>query len=137
MSFVVDPSHPLYRYHRRRPQLAGRSPLELTRQWGGAEISAGVPESGVPAGSYQTITIRYTVGSMGLDEDGGLKLALRFVSDAGNLQASDADADNFISASTNGSADLEVQVERKGTVRPFQRTVFVHVRNATLQEGDS
>ncbi|MEX2534574.1 MAG: DUF3604 domain-containing protein [Trueperaceae bacterium] len=136
MKFVIGAHHPLYRYHRDRTALAGRSPAEVHRQWGRAEVVAGVAERGFSAGSFQTVTIRYTVGSMGLDEDGGFKLAFRFVSDAGQLQAADPKADNYISASTNGTADLEVQIEKKGSVRPFQRTVFVHVRNATLQEGD-
>jgi hypothetical protein len=136
MRFAVGPGHPLHRYHRDRPDLAGRSPAEVFRQWGRADVVAGVPASGVPAGSYQTVTIRYTVGSMGLDEDGGIKLAFRFVSDMGRLQADQPEEDDYVTASTSGAATIELRFERKGTLRPFQPTLFVHVRNATLQEGD-
>ena len=137
MSTKISPDHPLHEYHRRRPRADGRSAAELLRQWGDASIVAGVTPQGVPAGSYQTIVLRFTVGSMGLDEDGGFKLAFRFVSDAGVLQATDPAADDFVSATTSGRATIELQPERKGTVRPFQRTLFVHVRNASLAEGET
>jgi hypothetical protein len=137
VSSKIPQHHRLHQYHRRRPAAAGRSAAEIVRQWGDAEIVAGVPADGVPAGSYQTITVRFTVGSMGLDEDGGFKLAFRFVSDAGILQPTDPAADDYVTATTSGRAALELQSERKGTVRPFQRTLFVHVRKATLAQGDT
>lgn len=137
MSHEIPRSHALDAYHRSRPHRAGRSDAELSRQWGTATVTAGVPADGLDAGAYASVTIRYTVGSMGLDEDGGLKLAFRFVSDMGTLQSNDPTADHYVSASTSGRADIEVQVERKATTRPFQRTVFCHCRNATLAEGDT
>ncbi|MFO7544121.1 MAG: DUF3604 domain-containing protein [Trueperaceae bacterium] len=137
MSFRIPASHPLHAYHRKRPAQAGRSAAEVLRQWGHADIVAGLAPEGVEAGSYQTVTLRFTVGSMGLDEDGGFKLAFRFVSDMGVLQITDPAAPNFVTASTNGRATIELQPERKGTVRPFQRTLMVHVRNATLAEGET
>lgn len=137
MSFRIPASHPLHAFHRQRPTQAGRSPAEVLRQWGHADIVAGPAVGGVEAGSYQTVTLRFTVGSMGLDEDGGFKLAFRFVSDVGVLQVTDPEAPNFVTASTNGRATIELQPERKGTIRPFQRTLLVHVRNATLSEGET
>ena len=137
MSRRIPPTHPLHGYHRRRPALAGRSEAEISRQWGRAEIVAGVPGGELAAGAHASVTIRFTVGSMGLDEDGGMKLAFRFVSDMGRLQSGDPEADDYVSATTSGPAEIQVQVEPKATVRPFQRTVFFHCRKATLSEGDT
>ena len=78
MSFRIPTTHPLHAFHRRRPALAGRSAEEILRQWGSVDVVAGVTPGGVVAGSYRTVTLRFTVGSMGLDEDGGLQfLALK------------------------------------------------------------
>lgn len=137
MTFRIPASHPLHAYHRRRPALAGRSAAEVLGQWGHVDVADGLSPEGAEAGSYQTVTIRFTVGSMGLDEDGGFKLAFRFVSDMGVFQLDDPTAPNFVTASTTGRATIELQAERKGTVRPFQRTLLVHVRNATLAEGET
>ena len=135
MSHDIPNTHPLARYHRNSLNRAGRSDDELFRQWGRAALTS-LPRAGVVAGSYQTITLRYRAGSLGIDEDGGIKLAFRFVSDVAQLQTADPRGDNYVSATTSGRADIELKVERKGTRRPFQRTLFVHARNGALVEGD-
>ncbi len=132
----IDPEHPLATYHRQVIDREGRSEEELFRQWGRLKLASELPDKGFPAGSYQTVRLSFQVGSLGLDEDGGFKLSFRFVSDAGSLQMHDSSADNFVSATTTGEADLELQFERKGSRRPFQRTLRITVRNAGLFEGD-
>jgi hypothetical protein len=106
------------------------------RQWRRAEAWSGVPDGGLTAGSYQTVVIRYTAGSLGLDEDGGLKLAFRFATDMGFPQTNDSRADDYVTASTSGTAELELVADRKATFRPFQRTLLVNVRSA-LMPGDT
>ncbi len=128
--------HPLAGYHREPPLRDGRSDEELLRQWGSLEIVSDVPAAGFSAGSFQTVRLRFRVGSLGLDEDGGFKLSFRFVSDMGTLQTSDPAADNHANATTTGGADIELRSERKGSRRPFQKTLRIDVRNAGLEPGD-
>ena len=132
----IDKDHPLAGYHREPVDRAGRSDEELLRQWGSLSVVSDLPEGGFAAGSHQTVTLRFRVGSLGLDEDGGFKLSFRFVSDMGTLQTDDPAADHYASASTTGAADIEMTSERKGSRRPFQKTLRLNIRNAGLAEGD-
>jgi hypothetical protein len=54
----------------------------------------------------------------------------------GVLQTTDPRADNYVSAGTSGAADIELSAERKGSRRPFQRTLRIDVRNGGLGEGE-
>jgi hypothetical protein len=132
----IERDHPLAGYHRDPLDRGGRSDGELLRQWGSLDIASELPEPGFAAGSFQTVRLRFRVGSLGLDEDGGFKLSFRFVSDMGTLQTHDPAADHHASATTTGAADIELSSERKGSRRPFQRTLRVNVRNASLAAGD-
>jgi hypothetical protein len=132
----IDHDHPLAGYHREPIERDGRSDEELLRQWGSLDVVSGLPDAGFAAGSFQTVQLRFRVGSLGLDEDGGFKLSFRFVSDMGTLQTHDPEADDHVSAATTGAADIELSSERKGSRRPFQRTLRVNVRNASLAAGD-
>ncbi|MCH9046521.1 MAG: DUF3604 domain-containing protein [SAR324 cluster bacterium] len=106
---------------------------EQQRQWG--RVVWEKPDA-LPAGSYQTITLRYRAGSLGIDEHGGIRVSFRFVSDFGTLQLSDPGADNYVTASTRQGLRLELSYVSKGNVRPYQKTLFVHVMDGALWEGD-
>src|SRR5690606_9478753 len=63
--------------------------------------------------------------------------SFRFVSDMGRPQTEDPTADDYVSASTTGDADIVLRFETKGNRRPFQPTLLVDVRNGSLRQGDS
>lgn len=106
---------------------------ERQRQWG--RVIWERPPA-LAAGSYQSFTLRYTAGSLGIDENGGVRISFRFVSDFAPLQFDDPAADNWVTAHTRPGIRLALEFQRKGNVRPFQKTLFVHVLDGSLAEGD-
>ena len=86
--------------------------------------------------SYQTFTVHYTVGRLGIDDAGGVKLIFRPIGDWGALQTSEPDAPNFVSITTNGDASFNVSYESWGHTRPWNKCLTAKLANGTLCEGD-
>ena len=45
--------------------------------------------------SFQSFTLTYTVGTLGIDDTGGIRIAWRTVGDTGRLQTADPAAPNY------------------------------------------
>ena len=105
------------------------------------EVRVDAPDV-IPARSYQTITVTYTVGSVPMVEGGQIMLARQFMMDGAPLQRNDPSADGYVSIqSTNPSAKWEQEtVPWYGAHGGFRAPIPVwtyRLSGATLKEGDS
>lgn len=94
------------------------------------------PTAPVEARSFHTFRITYTVGRLGLDDTGGIRVALRLVSDAGMPQMSNPAAPNYVTASSTGEGRLELKYDKTGGQRPWNEILTVFQRGGYLKEGD-
>ncbi len=101
--------------------------------FGTAELS---PLGSVEVRSFQTFTLVYTVGKIGLDDTGGIRVAFRFISDAGKPQMQDSKAANFVSASCSGSGKISLSFSAGGQ-RPWNGILTAHLHGGYLSEGDT
>lgn len=106
---------------------------EQRRQWG-AVIWENPGE--VPAGSYQTFVLRYVAGSLGIDEQGGIRISIRDITDYGKFQTTDPAADNYVSVQVPSNLKVKAEFTRKGNVRPYRPTLFVHIEDGALYQGE-
>ncbi len=136
MKHNIEKTHPLHHYHRNRPNFAGRTDDQIYSQWGKIEILEGVPDQGFIAGSYETIKLKFTCGSMGLDESGGICFYFRNICDIGKLQWSNPEAEGYVTATTDGEAKI-VLLNKGGAIRPFLRGLWINVEDASLLAGES
>lgn len=86
--------------------------------------------------SFQTFRLVYTVGKLGLDDTGGIRVAWRMISDAGQPQFSDPAAPNYISATSNGQGHLELKYDKRGGQRPWNEILTVFQSGGYLKQGD-
>ncbi|MEX0340936.1 MAG: DUF3604 domain-containing protein, partial [Arenibacterium sp.] len=93
------------------------------------------PRTPVEARSYQSFRLVYTVGRIGLDDTGAIRVAFRLVSDGGALQTTDPSAPGFLSASCSGSGRIALSVSMEGQ-RPWNRVVTARLHGGYLSEGD-
>lgn len=96
----------------------------------------------IPARSHQTITVRYTVGSLPMAEGGRIMIARQFMTDAAQLQREDPSADGYVSiTSSNASAQWkEETVPWYGAHGGFRAPIPVwtyRLDGAALKEGDT
>jgi hypothetical protein len=101
--------------------------------FGSAEMQGGAPVE--PRGFY-SFKVVYTVGKLGLDDTGGIRVAMRMVSDAGSPQMSDPTAPNYVTAESNGEGQLLLNYQKTGGQRPFGEILTVHQRGGYLREGE-
>jgi len=128
---MSDPTHPIPRH------LVGMNtpsvrPGEDPALYGSATMEAHGP---LEVRSYATITVTYTVGRLGLDDTGAIRLAFRAVTDFGPLQADDPAAPNHVTARCTGSGTIRLRIGAEGQ-RPFNLTVTAELRGGYLREGD-
>ncbi|MBV7332845.1 DUF3604 domain-containing protein [Chloroflexi bacterium TSY] len=95
------------------------------------------PTTSVIAGSFGTWTLTYTVGSLGIDSGGQIKVARRMVSDWGVPQFDDPQAEDYCSAITNGAAKLRISWPPRGYVRPKSPSIVIDVYDGSLSPGDT
>ncbi|MCZ6729446.1 MAG: DUF3604 domain-containing protein [SAR324 cluster bacterium] len=106
---------------------------EKRRNWGGVIWE---DPGQVAAGSYQTFVLRYVAGSLGIDEQGGIRISIRDQSDHGYFQTSDPKADNYVSVQIRPDLKVKAEYTRKGNVRPYRPTLFIHIFDGPLNEGE-
>lgn len=87
--------------------------------------------------SYQTFRITYTTGKLGIDDTGGIRIAFRFISDAGFLQTTDPTAPNYVTATSSGDGRLELKYDRNGGQRPWNETLTIYQRGGYLKPGET
>lgn len=95
------------------------------------------PTSPVPAGGYGTWRFTYRAGKFGMNDGATLKIAIRWASDWGPPQFDDPRGENYVTAATDGNARLRLRYDRKGHIRPWQKTIIVNVYDGYLRENDS
>lgn len=94
------------------------------------------PDTPIVAGSTGQWTLRYTVGSYGIDEGGTIKLARRFASDFERPQFDDPKGCGYTTATTTGDASLGLRYDPKGHVRPWMKCLVIDVYDGCLAPGD-
>ena len=94
------------------------------------------PTADVAAGSWGTWTFTFTVGTYGMDDRSNLRLVMRGVCDWGAPNFTDPTAANYCKVFTDGNAKLRVHFDRENHVRPWRRTIHVHVHDGTLKAGE-
>lgn len=85
--------------------------------------------------TWQSFRLTWVAGKLGLDDSGGIRVAFRLVSDAGPLQTTDPAGPNYVSASTDGAAALELSYERNGGQRPWNEVLTIRLRGGYLTPG--
>lgn len=93
------------------------------------------PLGSVEARSYQTFRLTYTVGRIGMDDSGAIRVAFRLVSDAGTPQTHDPTGPNYLTASCSGTGRMALRVAPEGQ-RPWRFAVTAQLRGGYLSEGD-
>lgn len=86
--------------------------------------------------SYQTFRIRYTTGKLGIDDTGGICIAMRMITDSGPLQTQDSTAPNYATAKSSGEGNLEVTFATTGQ-RPWAGMLRVRQRGGYLKPGET
>jgi len=102
--------------------------------YGSASIT---PTANVRVGTFHTWTITYTVGDIGMDDGGRIKIAWNMTSDWGTPQFEDPTADNYATADTSGGANLSLSFDKQGHIRPWKHTIVIDVFDGSLDKGDT
>ena len=87
--------------------------------------------------SFQTIRLIYTVGKFGLDDTGGLKIVQRFTNDGGRWQTTDPTAMNYVTAHASNGVALDLDVERLGHQRPWDRSLCITLIKGHMREDET
>ena len=88
----------------------------------------------VVAGSVATFRLTYIAGSAGIDDRGSVRIALRDMCDAGDLQWSDPRAPDYVSVGT--TADARVVLQDRTHIRPWRKGLTVKVLDGFLRPGE-
>src|SRR3954452_7792687 len=94
------------------------------------------PSGPVVAGKYGTWTLTLTVGTVGIDEGGTIKIAQRFASDWQPAQFDKLTEAGYCTITTTGQAKLRPRYDRKGQDRPWMQSIVVDVYDGSLAPGD-
>lgn len=94
------------------------------------------PVGALEAGSWHELVLTYTAGFYGIDDTGSLRIVLRFASDTTLPQTADPAAPGWVTAQASNGAVLELRVDPKGNVRPWDRTLWIKVARGYLEAGD-
>ncbi len=108
----------------------GSSPTDL----GSARLT---PDDPVEIRSFQTFTLVYTVGRLGIDDTGAIKVVQRFTNDGGVWQTGDPAAMNYVTARASNGVTLVLDVEANGHQRPWDRSLRVAVSRGFMREGET
>lgn len=94
------------------------------------------PLDPVEVRSFQSYRLTYTVGKLGIDDTGAIRIAWRSISDAGRPQMSDPMGDNYVTATSNGAGRLALRYDHNGGIRPWNEVLTVEQVGGYLREGD-
>ncbi|MBX2824806.1 MAG: DUF3604 domain-containing protein [Gammaproteobacteria bacterium] len=101
--------------------------------YGHVEIN---PRGAFAARSLQTFRLVYTVGRYGIDDTGGIRVVFRFMGDAGDLQTTDPQAYNYVSATTSTGSRLSLVYGKTAHQRPFFKALTIKLHGGYLREGE-
>jgi len=106
----------------------------MDRSWlGSAEIE---PAADAVAGSVGTWKIAYTVGRLGIDDGGSIRIARRSVCDSERPQLADPRSSGYTTVATTGDVRLVARYDDRGHIRPWRGALQIDVRDGSLREGD-
>jgi len=106
----------------------------MDRSWlGRANIK---PAGDVIAGSMGTWTLTYTVGRLGIDDGGSIRIARRIVCDSERPQLDDPQGSGYTTVTTTGDVRLIARYNGGGLIRPWRETLQIVVHDGSLKEGD-
>lgn len=81
--------------------------------------------SPVIAGSWTNFELIYTAGKFGIDDLGGVRVAMRTHSDMTPLQTSDPTAPGYLTVEASNGAPIEYAYEYKRNIRPWGNCITV------------
>lgn len=99
---------------------------------GHAEVTPNTP---VVAGTFTTITFTYSAGHP-MDYAGYVKIAFRHMNDFGTPQFDNPSAPNYCTVSTTGKSRIEPRWDPKGHIRPFNKALYLQIRDQYLDRGE-
>ena len=108
-------------------------PSEDPSVFGTAALICDTP---VEARSFFSAQLVYSVGRLGLDDTGGIRVAWRMISDSGRPQMTDARAANYVTARSDGEGRLELSYDLNGGQRPWNEVLTIRQRGGYLSEGN-
>lgn len=108
--------------HSYRPDLMGHAKL--------------VDATPVVAGSMTNFTLVYTTGKFGIDDLGGVRVAMRTHSDMTPLQTTDPSAPGYLTVEASNGAPIEYGFEYKRNIRPWGNCITVLCKGF-LRPGDT
>ncbi|WP_226575541.1 DUF3604 domain-containing protein [Acuticoccus sediminis] len=94
------------------------------------------PVEAVETRTFQTFRLTYTVGRIGLDDTGAIRISFRSITDAGRAQSTDPGGPNYVSAVTDGEAKITLRCGPEGP-RPWAYCVTAQVNGGYLKEGET
>ncbi len=95
------------------------------------------PHGDFEAGSLQTFSLVYTAGKFGIDDSGSMRVCFRFASDQSRPQFEDPRGVGYTTVEASNGAVLHCRYDRKGNVRPWDRTLYIQVVHGCLHDGDT
>jgi len=95
------------------------------------------PTDPVEVRTFQSFTLIYTVGSLGLDDTGGIRIAWRRIGDSGLMQTQNPAAPNYVSAQSNGEGRLSLDYSRRGGQRPWGEILTITQHGGYLRPGET
>ena len=95
------------------------------------------PTDPVEVRTFQSFTLTYTVGSLGLDDTGGIRIAWRRIGDSGLMQTQNPAAPNYVSAQSNGEGRLSLDYSRRGGQRPWGEILTITQHGGYLRPGET
>ena len=105
----------------------------LPEQMGWARLT---PSGPFVAGSHVELTLIYTTGVFGVDDNGMVKISWRTTSDMAKPQFDRPEAPNYTTAEASSEAQVEVWFDRLN-IRPFANTLLIRVGRGYLRAGDT
>src|SRR3979411_331941 len=86
--------------------------------------AARTPAGPFVAGSHAELTLTYTAGPFGIDDNGMLKISVRHPSDRGKPQFKEPMAANYPTVEASNGAKLDYWFDRLN-IRPWANTILV------------
>ena len=108
-------------------------PVDNVADLGSAVIS---PTGAFPIRSFQTFTLTYTLGKLGLDDTGGIRIVQRLMNDTGTWQTDNPQGMNYVTATASNRVALRLIVDN-GFNRPWNRSLRIIVDKGYMQQGDT
>lgn len=94
------------------------------------------------AGSKINCRLTYRVGTLGIDDSGSLKVLFRIITDSGELQCEDPQANNYVALTSSNKAVKILVTAKSGGLygkihtRPWSRGFIVNFSGNCLASGD-